>query len=422
MNKEKWFRLDNAAKVFPSVSSKRRTNLFRISMTLVDDVNPFLLQEALELVLPRFSALNTTLHHGAFWYYLDKNDNIPQVYEETPQLCKSFKRKENNGFLFRFYYYQKRISIEVFHALTDGTGALELLKSVVFTYLTLNGKDVSSDGLILTDDIEERFEEQQDSFVKNYDPNIKVNRKEDKALQIRGTLYDDNYLSLISGTCDLDELKKVCKEYSCTVNQFITSGIIYAASRSSSILEKDNKPFQVFIPVNLRRYFPSKTMRNFSLYIRTKTKLSPNLTFSEIVESVKKDVNDELNKDKLQARIAANVKIEKNFFMRIAPLFIKEIAMKIGYNAWGETANSFSISNLGIVELPDSMKPYISDIMFSNGASYSTPVNLGVVTYNGKIKMTFLAAIIERNIQKEFFRLLSDLSINITIDSNEVEV
>lgn len=422
MKKDKWYRLDNAAKVFPCISSKKRTTLFRLSMTLTEDVNPFLLKEAIELVLPRFSALNTHLHHGLFWYYLDRNDNPVEVYEESGQLCKLIKPKDNNGYLFRFFYYQKRVSLEVLHALTDGTGALELLKSVIYTYLNLCGKDVESEDLILTDDVEERLEEVQDSFIKNYDKSLEVNRKEPKALQLNGTHYEHNYLSLITGTTSSDEIRLLSKKYNCTVTEFICACLVLACKKSKHLFEKKDKPFRVFLPINLRRFFPSKTMRNFSLYARTTHDFKESNSFTEVLEIVKKDMANDLVKEKLQARIVGNVKLEKNIFMRIAPLFIKEIAMKIGYNAWGDSATSFAISNLGVVNLPESMTKYVKDIVFTNGASYYSGANLGVVSYNGNIKMSFLSSIIERDIQKEFFRILSDFGLHITIYSNDVEV
>ena len=103
--------------------------------------------------------------------------------------------------------------------------------------------------------------------------------------------------------------------------------------------------FQVFVPVNLRRFFPSITLRNFSLYVRTKFNIDKEISFPEIVAKVKEDFSEELQKDKLQARIVANVKWEKHFLMRIIPLFMKKIGFKIGYNIFGESANSFSLSN-----------------------------------------------------------------------------
>ena len=134
------------------------------------------------------------------------------------------------------------------------------------------------------------------------------------------------------------------------------------------------------------------------------------------------DLLSELQKDKLHARIVANVKWERIFFMRIIPLFVKQIGFKIGYNILGESATSFSLSNLGRVDIPASMKKYITAIDFTNGAGYSSPANMGVIGYNGKINMTFASKIIERDLQKEFFRTLASLGLNVIIEANELEV
>jgi NRPS condensation-like uncharacterized protein len=134
------------------------------------------------------------------------------------------------------------------------------------------------------------------------------------------------------------------------------------------------------------------------------------------------DLLEELQKDKLHARIVANVKWERYFFMRIVPLFMKQIGFKIGYNIFGENANSFSLSNLGKIDIPVSMKKHITAVDFSNGAGYSSPLNMGVIGYNGDITMTFTSKITERNLQREFFRKLSSLGLNVTLETNELEV
>ncbi|MDD3171689.1 MAG: hypothetical protein PHO86_05145 [Bacilli bacterium] len=417
----KWYRLDNAGKIFPSVSNARRSNLFRLSVNLTEEVNPTVLQEALNTTIKRFVTFNVKLKRGLFWYYLEENKETPLVVLEDPFLLEPLNHREEKGFLFRVSYYHKRISLEVFHALSDGYGGMQFLKSVTYNYLLLMGKDVKSENMILTD-METIREEDQDSFLKNYDSSIKIDRKEQKARHFSGTFYENNWISLITGKIDESEIKNVCNKYDCSYTQFIASCVIMSVFKCKNILDKKRAPFQIFVPVNLRRFFPSITLRNFSLYVRTKFDIDKELTFEEVVGKVKSDLLDELQKDKLHARIVANVKWERLFFMRIIPLFFKQIGFKIGYNMLGESANSFSLSNLGKVEIPSSMKKYIDEIVFSNGAGYTAPMNMGVVVYKGKVFLTFTSKIIERDLQREFFRLLSSLGLNVIIETNELEV
>ena len=417
----KWYRLDNAGKIFPSVSNARRSNLFRLSITLTEEINPVVLQEALNVTIKRFATFNVKLKRGLFWYYLEENKENPIIEAEDPFLLEPMTSRESRGFLFRISYYQKRISLEVFHALSDGYGGMEFLKSITYNYLLLLGKGIDSENKILAD-IECVKEEDQDSFLKNYDNTIKIDRKEQKARHFKGTLYENNWVSLVSGKVKETELKELCNQYDCSHTQLIVSCLIASVYRCQNLLDKTKHPFQVFVPVNLRKFFPSMTLRNFSLYVRTKFDLDKEIPFSEIVSKVKGDLSDELQKDKLHARIVANVKWERYFFMRIIPLFVKQIGFKIGYNVFGENANSFSLSNLGRIDVPNSMKKYISDVDFTNGAGYTAPMNMGVIGYNGYITMTFASKILERDVQREFFRILTNLGLHVTIETNELEV
>lgn len=418
---KKWYKLDNAAKIFPSVSSKKRSNVFRLSFNLTEEVDAKVLQEALNYTLTRFRSFKVKLKKGLFWYYFDENTDKINVFEESPFICQPFKRRDNNGYLFKVSYFQKRITLEMFHSLTDGTGALEFLKSLVFNYLIFKGYELESENLILTD-IEHLNEESQDSFVKNYDRRIKASPRDKKALQLKGTPYEENWLSLIMGEVDVMELKNVAKKYNATITEFISACIIYSAIKTPYLFEHKKKPIQLFVPVNLRNFFPSKTLRNFSLFIATGAEISNKITFEDVIEIVKTDFTNELQKDRLQARIVANVMIEKNFLMRIVPLIIKEIVLKLGYNAWGDSINSLTYSNLGKVNLPKSMEPFIDNVVFINGASFTSPINIGSISYKNKLVIAFPSVIIERDIQREFFRLLANFGLNVTIETNELEV
>ncbi|NLM32284.1 MAG: hypothetical protein GX204_06050 [Acholeplasmataceae bacterium] len=417
----KWFKLDNAAKVFPSVTSKRRSNLFRLSFNLKEKINPEILREALSYTMNRFPSMKVKLKKGFFWYYLEPNHEEPRVYEESPYICNQFRFRENNGYLLRVSYFDCRIAIEVFHGLTDGVGALEFLKALVYNYLVMKGNQIESENLILTD-IENISEEYQDSFLKNYDKRYKSKRRERKALQWRGTLYQENWLALISGTVSVAALKEVAHRYNATITEFLAACVIQSAYQSPTLFENKRKPFIIFIPVDLRRIFPSRTLRNFSLYARAAFDLDNQLSFEEIIAAIKADMSEQLQKENMQARIFQNVQVEKNIFLRLVPLAIKEIALRTGYRVWGDNANSLSFSNIGRVVLPEEMMPYIDKIEFCNGASYRSPVNFGVISFGDKLVMTFASAIVERDLQLAFFRQLSGFGLDVVIETNELEL
>jgi NRPS condensation-like uncharacterized protein len=423
MTRKKWYKLDNAAKIFPSVSNKGRTNVFRLSFDMTDTVDPLLLQEALEIVIKRFSMLNVNLKKGLFWYYFETNESIPLIQSESPFITRLIEYyKDNNGFLFRLYYYKKRITLEVFHSLTDGFGALEFLKSIIYSYLELKDVEIRNNLAVLSDKIECLREEDQDSFNAHYNNKLKASRKEPKSLRFKSQAYQHNWLGLIVGTMDAQAIKELSNKYNCSITELIGAAVFYSAYKARHIFDQKDYPFTMFIPVNLRRFFPSRTLRNFSLYVRTKVKLNEEIQFEELVTMIKRDMVDELQKDKLAERFATNVRSERNFALRIVPRQIKEIVLRATYNKVASNANSFSLSNLGILKLPDEMSSHIDKVVFSNGASYTYPVNMGVITYNNKLTISFTSDIIDRSLQREFFRFFTSQGIKIVIENNDLEV
>lgn len=418
---KKWLKLDNAAKIFPSVTNARRHNLFRLSFELTEEVEPSILQEALNITIKRFAYFNVKLKRGIFWYYFEENKEKPLVYEERPFVLEPFNQLDNRGFLFRVLYYDKRISLEVFHALTDGYGGSQFLKTLVYNYLLLKGEKLMSEGIILSD-IETLTVEKEDSFLDNYHTEVNQIRKETKACHLKGELYEDDWLSVITCEAKSEDIKRICVKYDCSVTQLFTAIIMKVAIKNKMMFDKTKRPFQVFIPADLRRFFPSKSLRNFSICIRSKINLNDNLSFSELISIVKKDLEEELQTENLLTIIASNVKWEKMFLLRITPLFLKEIALKIGYENSGSAPNSFCLSNLGNIEIPSEMKKYVEKITFANGSSSQAPINIGVTKYSDKYYITFSSTLVKRDIQRDFIRFLTSEGIDLVLETNELEV
>ncbi|HHU56275.1 MAG TPA: hypothetical protein GXZ48_06285 [Acholeplasmataceae bacterium] len=420
---QRWYKLDNAAKIFPPVSSKRRTNIFRLSFEMKEEVDPLILQKALEIVIERFPMFKVKLKKGIFWYYLELNKAYAPLHKESSYICRMIENYDDNrGYLFRLSYYYKRIALETFHSLTDGFGALEFLKSIVYTYLELQDVTIKENISVLTKDVEVSVEEKQDSFNFHYNPKLKKPPKEEKALQFKSQQYSENWVGVITGTVDVNEIKKLASNYNATITEYLAACLFLCAYKSRHLLEQKSKPFTIFIPVNLRRFFDSKTLRNFSLYVRTSLKLDKELELADIIEVVKKDMANGVDKEKLHAMFVNNVRKERNLFVRIVPMFIKELILKLGYYLLGDSVNTLSFSNLGVVRLPEEMAKHIDKIIFANGASFSSPLNLGVISVNDKMTITFSSKLVDRSLQKEYFRFLSDQGINVTIEHNELEV
>ncbi|MBR2467572.1 MAG: hypothetical protein IKB42_00810 [Clostridia bacterium] len=418
MKKKNWYLLDNAAKIFPCTSGKNRPNMFSVSAILVEDINQTILQETINLVLPRFPGYKVRLKKGLFWYYLEENNKPYEVTEMPAHLFDFNMLKRKNGYLFDLCYYKNKINLTMFHSLTDGTGAMEFLKTIVYQYLKLTGKKVESEGLIMMPEAPSVNNEVDDHFVTYYDKNKSNTPKENKAYHIEGTHFDYG-VGVIVGTASVSKVKELAKKYNVTMTTYLSALFSYALYLDVFSPDKEfDKPIKLFIPVNMRKLLNDETTRNFACYLRLETFMKPNLTLEEVILDYDKQMKEKVDKDYLMGVSNSNVKMEKNIFMRMTPLFIKNIAMRIGYSMLGDSIQTVSVSNLGVVKIPKSMEKYIENLHFDLGASYNIVKNFGVCSYKDKLNMSFSRRIIETGVEKQFFKLLTDQGVDVEIQSN----
>jgi hypothetical protein len=419
VNENKWYKLDNAAKIYPAISRGSGGSVFRVAVQLTSEVHPETLQKALEDILPRFPTMAVRMHRGLFWYYFDANPKEPMVFQEEAPPCRPIRIEENNGFLFRVCYYQKRIALEVFHALTDGTGAMAFLKALTFHYLQLTGAKLSSDDTILHNQMLPKAEETEDSFKKYYDNRMKCRWTEDKAYQVQGTRMPRGYVGIVHGIVPVKNMLELARGAGATVTEYITALMIYAIYNTQ--LKKRNCPLpvKISVPVNLRNFFPSQTLRNFSSYVNVGMRFTKeDWTFEQVLENVVKTLRSEVQPDKLIAKLSANVKAETNVFMRIVPLFIKDIVLKSAFNAYGESLFSSTLSNLGAVKLPESMARYVERFEFVLGPPVLNMFNCTICSFRDEMILTFTKAMHETDIERFFFRFLAEKGLDITIETN----
>ncbi len=417
-----WMRLDNAAKIYPAARRRNWSNVFRLSMTLKEDVDPVTLQAALDVTARRFPSISVRIRRGAFWYYLEEIQNSPRVIEDSAYPLTRMPFDDIRKCAFRVLYYKKRISVEFFHALTDGNGGMIFLKSLVAEYLEQRYGAVIPNEMGILNRLEQPTErELEDSFLKNAGGK-RMSRKETPAFHLNGTPETDGYKNIVTGIIDTEPLLKLAKEHKATLTAFLSSVMMKALcniqERKVPKISK-RKAVKILIPVNLRKFFDSETLRNFVLYITPG--IDPALgdyTLDEIIKSVQAQMNYELTAKRMRMRIAKNVHSEEIFILKIMPLFIKNIAMKAVFNAIGERASCLTMSNLGVVNIPDEMAEYISRMDFTLGVQAAAPNNCGVISYGGKLYINFIRDTKEPELEREFFTLLRSMGVHVLIESN----
>lgn len=416
-------KLDNAGKIYPAARRRDWTNVFRISVTFEDDINEKNLQSALNKVIKRFPSLAARLRTGFFWYYIEEIPEAPKVLSEENFPLNRMTFHDIKKCAFRVLYYKNRMSVEIFHTMTDGNGGIIFVKTLASQYVRENyGIDVPiTDGIF---DINEPVcdEELEDSFSR-YVSDVNPGWKEPDAYPIKGEAEDDGFMHITTGILECEQVRELSKKYGVTVNTFLAGVMmksIYDLQNEKVKNPKKKKEVRILIPVNLRKLLPSKTMRNFAQYITPG--IDPRLgeyTFEEMLKVIHHKMGLDLNGKYLASKFTANVRSEQLKILRIMPLFVKNFAMKLVYSAVGERKASICISNLGVVELPDEMKCHIKRIDFVLGVQATTPVNCGVLSYDGKLVINFVRNIKESDLERNFFTTLRKMGLHVFIESNE---
>ena len=413
-NHEYWMKVDNAGKVFHAVSNYSRSSTFRLSMYVNDDVDSSILQNALNITLPRFESFKVKIKNGLFWNYFVTNNNKCLIEQESSHIGQ-YVMKNPNHYCFRVLYYKNRITLETFHAISDGTGATEFLKSIVYEYLKLKGSSFESEGKILLDKAANLYEN-SDSFLISSNLEKKVGDEEIKAYSLPGDLYPNNWSSFIKASTDLDKIKALAKEKNCTLTMYIAALYLYSLYKAEPDARTSKKPFILSIPVNLRKYFKSNTLRNFSLFIKVILPLNGRVwDLDSIIEEIKPQFEKQLNKDFLQRRINYYVAFEKNFAIRILPLFIKNLAFKLIYFLQSNRITTTYISNLGQIDLPTEMYNEVKDIDFVNAGEklYMTMASIG-----NKLNIMFSSRLREHSIIYTFLKELQERGIDLVLQTN----
>jgi len=418
-----WITLDNAAKIYPPAATRKWSPMFRLSVNLTEDVDPKLLAEANERALLRFPSFACRLRRGLFWYYLEHIDGAPPLLEDVYNPLSKLKWKSNGHFMYRLLYYKNRVAAEFFHALTDGTGGMTFLLSVVAEYFRLKYDDeVEVSKYVLSCDDEASAEEYEDSFLK-YASKEKTSRRETPSYNIKGSAVPFNRMLFVSAKIPTDKLAGAAASYGVTVGVFLSSLLLYSTylkQQKEKRKKKRNMDIKVSVPIDLRRHFPSRTLRNFSAYINPS--ISPRLgeyTFEEVLSQVKHFMGLYINEKELRGRFSANVAAEKNIFIRPIPLFIKYYVLKLYYIFQGDRYYASTISNLGKIELPEAMTRRVTRIDFMPGRALVPRSNCSVVSYNGSTYINFTRTIIESDIEKTFLTSLVKMGVPVFVEGNE---
>ncbi len=418
----RWVRLDNAAKIYPAARRKNWSNVFRQSATLFEDVDTAVLKSALDITVKRFPSIAARLRKGVFWYYLQQVEFAPEIREEYSYPLAYMSKEEMRQCAFRVIAYHDRIAVEFFHSLTDGTGALVFLKSLVAEYLEqkYNVAIPCENGILDRRDLPTE-EELEDCFPKNAGA-VPASRKDTDAWHMYGQPPKDGFLNLTCFKIPVKEALDMAHKYGASLTVFMSAVMMKALLNLQNEKQpnrKRQKRIKLLIPVNLRQLFPSNTLRNFAMY--TIPEIDPRLgefTFDEICNVIRHKMGAEITAKHMGCVIATNVNDEKNPLVRLIPLPIKNAVMKAIFDSVGEKKSCLTLSNLGQVNVPEAMAKYIKRFDFVLGVQAAAPYNCGMLSFGDTVYVNFIRNIKDAELERHFFAVLQELGVSAVVESN----
>lgn len=417
-----WYQLDLSAIVYPTLQRRNFSSVYRLSVVLKEEIQPDMLQKALDMTLPRFPTYKAAIRKGLFWRYLEPNDRPgPFVQEDVRNPCQPMNFKGNNRYLIRVYYFRNRISLEAHHSLGDGTGGMCVLLTLTATYLRLLGHtEIQNGGFVLDIDAPPAPEELEDAYMRYANAKVCPPRLQEKAYRVRGTAEPFYTLNIIDGIMSVREVMAVAKRYHATITEYLNAVLLQALLKKQ--LEEPHfklHPVKIAMPVNLRRFFPSITLRNFITMIYPG--IDPRLgeyTFEEIVVQVQNYMHYYINEKLLRGDITTNAETQRNPLIRIVPLFIKDLVVRTFYARIQDRNSSAGLTNMGALKVPEGMAEYIERFDIYMGQPFSRRTNCAIISFGDILTVNFASSILEADVERYFFQKLVQDGIHVKIESN----
>lgn len=449
MNRKKWVRLDNASNIFLAAMTNSDTKVFRMSAELTDEVDPVLLQRALDEVYENYVLYHSVLRRGFFWYYLEESELKPKVTEDVLPPCAQIYHFDRRELLFRVFYNQNRIHLELFHALSDGTGALWFFEDLLKAYIMLRHPE-AFEGLKAA--AHDRLNHQlEDSFAHYFRKGKNQNftdaaqsairsvakvsqltgkshsqkgslpeetKQKQRVHQFRGNKTPDNRPHVIELEMPVKDVLALAREQQTSLTLYLTAVFMLAVRRASPDF-KPGSAMAVSVPVNLRQFFPSNSARNFFsttrlIYTTNENQEADNL--ATIGRMLKEQFQQQITPESLEDKLRTLIAFEYSPFTRMVFRPIKDFVLKL-VNYISNRNLTIAISNLGKVSFPEPIDSYIGKMYFHTSA---VRPQFCAISHGEQLTVSFTSPFVESTIEEQFVRVLTDAGVTVTVAANKV--
>ena len=410
MARDTWYRLDNIGKFYSAQASSSTQTVFRCVATLADDIDEKALQHALDQTVYAFPGFNVCLRNGWFWRYLEQSEQQPIVTPENLPVCFGL-HTDTKSILFRVSYYGARINLEVSHMVSDGHGTFSFFKTLVIKYIEerygLDKTPADYDG--------SDKQKMENAFDKYYERGRGASRSVPKVFRIPGR-KDASDPTFMEYHLSVKKVLGLAHDCSVSLTSLVIAATICAARAEMPPRERD-RAIRLDIPVDLRQFFASATVKNFfGLAYVTYAPGANNESLEDIARMVQMQISAATQPEALKERMNRMIGIEKNPVLRVAPVFVKDVALDFA-NLMETKKTTMTVSNLGVVRFPKGPAAYIRDINVLTSteglsfvlASFGDDLSIGISTIYTNLDMV-----------KNFVRIFSERGIEGHINSNRV--
>ncbi len=412
---QSFFPLDDAAKIYPVNMQHGVMSVFRLAVNLKEEVIPEILQMALNFTIKRFPSFATTLKKGIFWHYLDSTKRCFVIQKEQDVPCQSLKVSQSGSQSFRVLYYNTRISVEFFHVLTDASGGLEFLKALVSEYIRLTGVNIDSGGYIMDLNENPSMDEFENEF-KNIEKIPNASGLYNKtATQMTGDLSRVKPCQILNFKMNSYELKNVAKKYNCTVTAYILALMFIASKASCEVYDGE---FSIQVPVNMRKFYNTKTLRNFSMYCGIRLSINEIKTVESIIPSILEQLKQKSSEEEMHKMLYATKKLIKS--IRLIPLVIKQPIAKLISGLVGDLAFTTTLSNIGVVVLPDEYNNYLKDFEFTLNTSSVNRASAGLITFNNVSCLSITKITKDPSFETKMYELLLKDGLKVNVEGSQL--
>lgn len=318
-----WYPLDDAAKIYPMSMTDGWMSVFRLSAYLDAPVEPSLLQLALDLTMPRFPFFATKIKRGVFWHYIDGVKRRFTVQPETELPCAPMNVAAGDSQSFRVLYYGRRVSVEFFHILTDGTGGLAFLTALLLAFMT-------------------------------------------------------------------------------------------EAAHAAS--DESRGDISIQVPVNMRKFCPSKTRRNFSMYCSVRTPWAEAGEAERLLPDITRQLSERASETAMRGMLASTAEMVR--LLGRVPLAVKRPAARIAYGFLGERAFTSTLSNLGAAKLPPEVEAHVEKLDFVLGTGERARAACAMVTLKGLALLSVTKLTDDKTFETRLLSLLEGAGVPVKLSGS----